>query len=312
MTSAPGVPYLDGTRDAEGPTMLRHIQVDGHRLAVWSRGAGDGAPTVLLHGITHSIFFWAPDDTFLPYGPCHSLSLPDHFPACGPAGERPLSAERYADLLAGAIAQLTGGAPATLVGLSTGGFAALAVAARAPRLARRVVCISGFARGRWVGLFGRLQSMARGGPAGRAAFRALFRAYLRTPATMRLLVRRAWADTTPRRSLAAFAGYPHFDAVCEAMTPALYRLDHEAMLAAFAAFPDIDIAPWLPRVAAPTLVIYGDGDRVVPPAQGPLIAAATPGAELLRFAGAGHLPHWEDYPRFRAAIDAWMRRTADL
>jgi pimeloyl-ACP methyl ester carboxylesterase len=59
-------------------------------------------------------------------------------------------------------------------------------------------------------------------------------------------------------------------------------------------------------------VIYGDGDRVVPPAQGPLLAASIPGAELLRFAGAGHLPHWEDYPRFRAAIDVWMRRTADL
>lgn len=293
--------------------MLRYISVDGHQLAVWSHNPdAPGEPTVLLHGITHNIFFWAPDRTFAPYGPCLSLSLPDHFPACGPPGDRPLSAERFADLLAGAIAELTGGAPANLVGLSTGGFSALAVAARHPRLARRVVCISGFARGRWIGMFGLLQRLARGGPAGRAAFRAMFTAYLRNPATMKPLVRRAWADTTPRRSLAAFAGYPHFEEVGEAMAPALFRLDHGAMLAAFAAFPDVDIAGWLPRIAAPTLVVYGEGDRVVPPAQGPLIAAGVPGAALLAFPGAGHLPHWEDYPRFRAEVAAWMRGTAAL
>lgn len=293
--------------------MLRQLSVDGHRLAAWvHNNATPGPPTMLLHGITHSIFFWAPDHTFEAYGPCYSLSLPDHFPACGPAGERPLSAERYADLLAGAIAELTGGAPANLVGVSTGGFAALAVAARAPQVARRVVCISGFARGRWIGMFGRLQALARGSPVGRALFRAMFRAYLRTPALARRLIRQGWADTTPRSSLAAFAGYPSFDEVCEAMMPAFFHLDHEAMLAAFAAFPDIDIGPWLPRITAPTLVVYGDGDRVVPPEQGPLIAAGVPGAELLRFPGAGHLPHWEDYPRFRAEVDAWMRRTADL
>jgi pimeloyl-ACP methyl ester carboxylesterase len=293
--------------------MLRHLTVDGHCLVAWGlRPEAPGTPTILLHGITHSIFFWAPDRTFAEYGPCYSLSLPDHFPARSRAADRPLSAERFADLLAGAVDELTGGAPANLVGVSTGGFAALALAARAPRLVRRVVCISGFARGRWIGLFGRLQALARSGPLGRAAFRAMFTAYLRTPAITKRIVRRTWADTTPRRSLAAFAGYPYFEEICEAMTPALFHLDHEAMLAAFGVFPDIDIGAWLPRIAAPTLVVYGDGDTVVPPSQGPLIAAAVPGAELLCFPGAGHLPHWEDYPRFRAEIGGWMRRTAAL
>lgn len=289
--------------------MLRYLTIDGHRLAVWSRAAA-GEPIVLLHGITHNIFFWAPDRTFPPYGPCYSLSLPDHFPARGPAGDRPLSAERYAELLSHAVAELTGGAPATLVGVSTGGFAALAIAARAPGLARRVVSISGFARGRWIGTFGTLQRLARGGPLGRAAFRATFDAYLRSPALARRLLDRGWADTSPRRSLAAFAGYPQFREVYEAMLPALFRLDHDAMLAAFAAFPDLDITPWLPRIAAPTLVICGDGDTVVPPEQSRLIAAGVPGARLLTVPGAGHLPHWEDYPRLRAELAAWMAATA--
>lgn len=291
--------------------MLRQLAIDGHRLVAIAQSAErSGTPTVLLHGITHSIFFWAPDPTFARYGPCYCLSLPDHMPAVGVAAERPLTPERYADLLALAIAELTDGAPANVVGVSTGGFAALAIAARHPALVRRVVCISGFAQGRWINLFGRLQKLARGGLAGQLIFRAMFTTYLRNPLFARHLLKRSWEDITPRRSLSAYSGYPYFDAVTAAMLPALYYLDHTAMLAAFATFPDVDISAWLPRIGAPTLVVYGDGDRVVPPAQGPLIAAGVPGAELLCIAGAGHLPHWEDYARFSAVLDTWMRRSA--
>lgn len=291
--------------------VLHHLTVDSHRLAVWSCGTHrPGEPTVLIHGITHSIFFWAPDRTFAPYGPCFCLSLPDHYPAIGVPAERPLRPERYADLLAGAVRTLTGGSPATLVGVSTGGFAALAIAARAPQLARRVVCISGFAQGRWIELFGFLQRLARGGPAGHALFRAFFQTYLRTPELGQRLILHSWANITPRRSLRAYADYPFFWEVHAAMLPALYQLDHDAMLAAFGAFPAVDITAWLPRVAAPTLVVGGEGDRVVPPEQARYLAARLPRAELLSVPGAGHLPHWEDYPRFRAALDAWMGRNA--
>ena len=49
----------------------------------------------------------------------------------------------------------------------------------------------------------------------------------------------------------------------------------------------------LPRVQAPTLVLWGENDRIVPVSAGERIAEAMPNARLEVIAGAGHLPHIE-------------------
>jgi pimeloyl-ACP methyl ester carboxylesterase len=285
--------------------MLRYLDIDGHRLAALALDEDlPGEPTVLLHGITHSVMIWAPDRLFRGRGPVYSLSLPDHFPAASPPGARPLSADVYADLLIEAVGQLTGGRPATIGGVSTGGFAALAIGARAPALVRRIVCISGFAQGRWAGSFGLLQRLARGGAISRAIFARASRVLTRAPA-MTLM---GWRSVTPSYRLSAFASYPHFDEMVSAMVPGYFHLDIDAMRAAFAAFPDIDIRSQLPLIAAPTLVVCGDGDPIVPPAQGRLIAERVPQSELLIYPGAGHVPHIERFADFRHDLAIWMAR----
>ena len=50
----------------------------------------------------------------------------------------------------------------------------------------------------------------------------------------------------------------------------------------------------LPRVEAPTLVVWGENDRIVPVSAGERIAAAMPNARLEVVEGAGHLPHIEN------------------
>lgn len=45
----------------------------------------------------------------------------------------------------------------------------------------------------------------------------------------------------------------------------------------------------LPQIAAPTLVIHGETDRLVPPGNGQLIAQRIPGAKLVMLAHAGHI-----------------------
>ena len=45
----------------------------------------------------------------------------------------------------------------------------------------------------------------------------------------------------------------------------------------------------LPQIAAPTLVIHGESDRLVPPGNGQLIAERIPGAKLLTIPHASHL-----------------------
>jgi 3-oxoadipate enol-lactonase len=53
----------------------------------------------------------------------------------------------------------------------------------------------------------------------------------------------------------------------------------------------------LPDIAAPTLVIHGTEDRMIPVANGELIASLIPGAHLEIYDGVGHLFWWEQPER---------------
>ena len=85
------------------------------------------------------------------------------------------------DTLAAAITQITGGRPAILIGHSTGGYGALAVAWRAPHLVKAVVSIAGFARGVWTGTLGLLQRHQHLGRVGDALFDAQIALLRATP-----------------------------------------------------------------------------------------------------------------------------------
>lgn len=66
-----------------------------------------------------------------------------------------------------------------------------------------------------------------------------------------------------------------------------------------------DVAPLvdlLPRIAAPCLLVTGDGDRAVPPAVSERAAARLPQGRHLALAGLGHLAHEEDPERITALI----------
>jgi pimeloyl-ACP methyl ester carboxylesterase len=62
-----------------------------------------------------------------------------------------------------------------------------------------------------------------------------------------------------------------------------------------------DAAARLRDVEAPTLVLHGTEDRVVPPANAELLARAIAGARLERLEGAGHMFWWEQ-PRRSAEL----------
>lgn len=60
--------------------------------------------------------------------------------------------------------------------------------------------------------------------------------------------------------------------------------------------------PWLHRIAAPTLVIHGTHDRVIPVLNAHLMARTIPGAQLLLLHGAGHLVMRKDEVKIADAI----------
>jgi non-heme chloroperoxidase len=66
----------------------------------------------------------------------------------------------------------------------------------------------------------------------------------------------------------------------------------------------------LDRVAAPALLVWGDGDQLVPRAMQDELSARLPAATLLVYEGVGHTPRWEDPPRFASDLAAFVATTA--
>lgn len=60
---------------------------------------------------------------------------------------------------------------------------------------------------------------------------------------------------------------------------------------------------WLHRVTAPTLVLWGEADRVASTHHGESLAGAIPGARFRRIADAGHYPQIEHPEAVAAAIE---------
>ncbi len=64
----------------------------------------------------------------------------------------------------------------------------------------------------------------------------------------------------------------------------------------------------LSQIRAPTLIIHGDIDRLVPPANGDILAAAIAGAEKLTLNGAAHMFFWEQPEKAADAIIEFLAR----
>lgn len=58
----------------------------------------------------------------------------------------------------------------------------------------------------------------------------------------------------------------------------------------------------LDRIAAPTLIVWGDRDELCPRSEQEALAAAITNSQLLVYRGAGHGVHWEEPERFAADL----------
>jgi pimeloyl-ACP methyl ester carboxylesterase len=63
---------------------------------------------------------------------------------------------------------------------------------------------------------------------------------------------------------------------------------------------DLKLHRWLHRLTMPTLILWGDADRLIPHEQAPVWAELIPGAEVRLFPGVGHLIFEES----KEALDA--------
>jgi pimeloyl-ACP methyl ester carboxylesterase len=63
------------------------------------------------------------------------------------------------------------------------------------------------------------------------------------------------------------------------------------------------------EISAPTLILSGDSDRLVPSAHCRILAQTIPGAKLELWPHTGHLPHTEHAERFNTTVSAFLRNT---
>jgi pimeloyl-ACP methyl ester carboxylesterase len=78
----------------------------------------------------------------------------------------------------------------------------------------------------------------------------------------------------------------------------------------FSGLLEYDDLSELGRIQAPTLLVWGDADAVVPREMQDELARRIPDADLLVYPGVGHTPRWENPLRFSSDLADFSRRVA--
>jgi pimeloyl-ACP methyl ester carboxylesterase len=73
---------------------------------------------------------------------------------------------------------------------------------------------------------------------------------------------------------------------------------------------DPDLEKWLHRIKLPALVVWGDDDRIMPPAYAALWRKRLPDARLVMIPECGHLPHVEHATRVAGEIHKFLEGVA--
>lgn len=244
---------------------------------------GHGPAVVLLHANGgDSTDFAAVRDHLAARHTVHAIDWPGW--GASPAVEPP-TAIGYASLLPRVLRALGAGS-FVLIGNSVGGFAAIRTAATNPELVRALVLVDpGGFTARWPGSV--LACRAIGSrPLAPTMMRTLPRLYLRR-------------DTDAVRSIRSHA-------IDQSHTPA--RVDAFASIWRSFADRDHDARPDAARVTAPTLLIWGRRDPVLPlPTDGRRARRALADAEFVPLP-CGHQAFAEMPAEFIAAIDPFLDR----
>ena len=257
------------SRRADAGLTERTVTVDGRRMSYLERPGTEPA-LVLVHGFGAEKDGWLEFVSAFPAG--RRILVPD-LPGHGgsEAGEGAYGAFRLTDETAAWLAAVTD-EPADLVGNSLGGLVVTLVASRAPDGVRRLVLMD---------------------PAGVAApERSGLDSLLAAGGNPLIPTTRAEYD---RLLSFVFAGDPEIPGPARDVLAASARDRAPFLRDLFANIQgdEGDLRPILPTVRQPTLVIWGERDRVLSPSAGPLWAEMLPDARLVVLPGVGHAPMME-------------------
>jgi pimeloyl-ACP methyl ester carboxylesterase len=252
--------------------------VDGLRLVYREEGPRDAPPVVVLHGWGASIAAVASIQASL-RGTHRTVAL--DLPGFGASDPPPVpwGSREYATHLRVFLSQLDI-SRADFIGHSHGGRVAIVLAATHPELVDRLVLVdsAGIRPKRTAGYYARVYSY-------KASRRLLTLPGVAGPLGAPL-----------RRQFETRAGSDDYRQA-GSMRGTLVRVVNE------------DWRHLLPKIQAPTLLIWGEQDDATPLSDGQLMERLIPDAGLVVFPGAGHFAYADDADRFARVVGHFLQGT---
>jgi pimeloyl-ACP methyl ester carboxylesterase len=118
------------------------------------------------------------------------------------------------------------------------------------------------------------------------------------------------ADEVVRRTFADPSKAPNYDAMSDGEVVEVARDREAGVLYGWRPFMhDPSLRHWLHRIKVPTLVVWGEQDRIVAPAYGAHLVQKFQYGRFVPIAGAGHYPQVEQPEAVAAAIESFSRET---
>jgi non-heme chloroperoxidase len=251
------------------------------KLQYVEQGDPSGVPVVLLHGVTDS---WRSFEPVLPHLPASiqafALTQRGHGDADRPAsGYRPR--DFAADLAAFMDALDLG--QAVIAGHSMGSYAAQRFAMDHPDRTLGLVLMGSFTNWQdnpvvaefWEGALSRL------------------------------------TDPIDPEFMREFQGSPLMEpAFLETVVREALKVPARVWREAWKALMDTDHSGELGKIEAPTLIVWGDQDELIPRSEQDALAAAIAGSRLEVYPGIGHGLHWDAPERFANDLVAFVENVA--
>lgn len=247
--------------------------------------SGSGIPVLLIHGFPFTSRMWQPQLHGL--ADTGQIVAPD-LPGFGdsPAAPPPHSVDAMAQACVAVLDAQGIHGPAVIGGLSMGGYIALAIARLYPQRLRGLMLLS-------------TRAAADGAEAKANRDKAIATAQEQGPAP-------AGEGMFPK--LLAPGNYAAQPQTAEELRAIMAGATTEGVVMALTAMRDRpDSTPLLGQISAPTLVVHGEEDQVIPKSEAEAMAAAIPNSQLQLIANAGHVPNLEQAEKFNEVVAAFIR-----
>lgn len=277
------------------------VNVDGRTVRALTAGDRADTPLLLLHGIGRSLEDWTEQIERLS-GRFYVIAV--DLPGFGRSARRdgPADLATVADGVAGALAALDEDRPCHVIGNSLGGAVAMQLLASHPDLVASLTLVNSAGFGAEVTALLRMLSLP--GIGRRLATRS-------TPAGARLMERRLFADP----SLATRERIDHALSIAAQPGTGEFLLEMANHLGTMRGVRPQWRTELLAAVAAhprPTLLIWGDRDRILPAAHLGAAQRQFPDAQVHLFTATGHMPQIERADEFADLITAFVENGPTL